>query len=88
MNNSAPHEPVVIGKPMTKAELLEALLIERFGYLHPEYRPTTRDAEAAGGRHDLDQDMTGPRGSALRLVADTQPIGQDTSIRPTGTEHP
>jgi hypothetical protein len=74
---------------MTKAELLEALLIERYGYLHPEYRPTARDAEAAGGRQDLDQDAADSPAAALRLIADntTDLTVYDTPTHLTGTEH-
>jgi hypothetical protein len=74
----------------SKAALLDALLLERYGSLHPEYRPTEADREAAADRRDLD-DIGQP--VALRLItANPGPTPKNTSgldetaIDPTGTE--
>lgn len=37
-------------RPMTKADLLRALLVERFGHLHPEYRRSRPDPERGDPR--------------------------------------
>jgi hypothetical protein len=65
----------------SKAVLLEALMLERYGSLHPEYRPTER--EAAADRRNRD-DSTAP--SALRLITDNASGLEDDAIDPTGTE--
>lgn len=78
----------------SKAALLDALLLERYGSLHPEYRPTDIDREAAAGRHDRDRAVTGWQPAALRLITDNAAPTHEKEINgldqaatdPTGTE--
>lgn len=50
---------------MTKEELLAELTVERWGHLHPEYRPSVQDREAA-------QQRDTETARALRLVVDNE----------------
>jgi len=62
---------------MTKTELLEALIVERFGYLRPEYRPLAIDRAEAAQRRHLDPDPS--HGAALRLIADNDDIAEPSA---------
>lgn len=46
------------GHPANRAELIEALLLERFGHVHPEYHSPRRDqtAEISGLRLVVDNE--------------------------------
>lgn len=74
------------GAPITsRAQLIEALMLERYGPLHPEYRPSALDVEAGGDRTDLQTRQDQPH--ALRLVIDNHPEPRDESNSQTRTEN-